>query len=176
MKVWAGRVAVCIVGLLMLVATWYVMFWWLAGATEILLAPWDTTPQRPPVGTLARSVNDFFEDAPGAYLPPATAVGASVVLFAVGFVRKRAGRACLPTFLAGANALFVVLDVLAVRLAQQLLERRLPPSQTGYDLGYNRTWLSILATAVLLAFLYWAQWRAVARPSLAAGASVEGAD
>ncbi len=169
MKHRASRAVVCIAGLLMLAATWYAMFWWLAAMTESLLAPWDTAPGRPPMGTLARSVNDFFEDAPGAYLPAATAVAAGVALLVVRAVQGR-WRAWLPALLASTYALFVVLDVLAFILNGLLVERWLPSPRTGYDLGYHRAWPGILLTVVLLALLYWAQWRATAGLGASPGA------
>ncbi|HOG45228.1 MAG TPA: hypothetical protein PLJ35_02150 [Anaerolineae bacterium] len=144
-------------GLLLLAVTWYALFWCLAGATELLLVPWDTTPQRPPVGTLAREVNDFFEGPPGAYLPAATIVGAGMVSLVVGAVRRRCG-AWLPVILAAANSIFMVLASIAYVANQSLFALRLPPPQTGYDLGYQRTWPAILVAGLLLGLLLCGQW------------------
>jgi hypothetical protein len=159
----AGRAAAMIGGTLLLALTWHVLFFWLMGATEWLLVPWDTTTERPARGTLARSVNDFFEHAPGSCLPAVVVVGGSMALSAAGFVRNREGRAWLPALVAACNATFIVVDYACVYFLIWVVGGRLPPPQTGYDLGYHRTWPGVLVTVLLLGPLLWCQWRAGAQ-------------
>ncbi len=150
-----------IAGLLLLLWTWHGMFWWVAGLTEGLLVPWDTTAQRPALGTLARTVNDFFEDAPGALIPAVAVVGASALVGAIGTWRARR-RWPLPAALAVANCVYALVAVPLWVAVRALTERGLPPPQTGYDLGYHRTWPTIAVSVVLLGLLLWAQARVVA--------------
>lgn len=155
----AGRAAAMIGGTLLLALTWHVLFFWLMGATEWLLVPWDTTTERPARGTLARSVNDFFEHAPGSCLPAVVVVGGSMALSAAGFVRNREGRAWLPALVAACNATFIVVDYACVYFLIWVVGGRLPPPQTGY----HRTWPGVLVTVLLLGLLWWCQWRAGAQ-------------
>lgn len=46
---------------------WLAIFFVLTFITELTLAPWDTAIHRPEVGTWQRTLNDFFETAPGYY-------------------------------------------------------------------------------------------------------------
>lgn len=68
MRRWIGNAALAL--------TWVIVFYVLLIATELVLVPWDTAITRPETGTWQRTLNDFFEVAPGSY-------SVAVVLIAV---------------------------------------------------------------------------------------------
>jgi hypothetical protein len=60
------------------------LFAWVLALTEIGLVPYDTVgePVRPPIGTLARTVNDFFESGAGAFAPAILLLAGSLITLA----------------------------------------------------------------------------------------------
>ncbi len=105
-----ASIAVAIAGLLFLLWTWHGLYWWVAALTEGLLVPWDTTPERPALGTWQRAANDFFEDAPGAQMPAIAVVGGSALVAAIGTWRARR-RWPLPAALAVTNCFYALVAV-----------------------------------------------------------------
>lgn len=79
---------ILVVGILLLVFSWLVLFWLVEFDTD-LLAPYDTTPlaNRPPWGTWQRDLSDFFQDPPGSVIPALLIVGISIVLLVIALGR-----------------------------------------------------------------------------------------
>ncbi|MCK4450681.1 MAG: hypothetical protein KAX26_08830 [Anaerolineae bacterium] len=144
-------------GTLLLLATWYILYIWVAAMTEGWLVPWDTVPGRPPVGDWQRTVNDFFETRPGAVLPAAIVIGISALLFLIRVVRER-NKTFLPLGFAATNLLFSIADTILVIPVHRLPDLWLPKPRPVLDVGYHRTWPAIAVTTILLLVLFWAQW------------------
>ena len=144
-------------GTLLLFGTWYILYLWVAAMTEGWLVPWDTVPDRPPVGTWQRTVNDFFEVRPGAVLPAAIVIVISMLLFVIRVVRER-NRTFLPLGFAATNLLFAIVDTILVIPVHRLPDLWLPKPRPVWDVGYHRTWPAIVVTTILLLVLFWTQW------------------
>jgi hypothetical protein len=67
-------------GVVLLLLSWALLFFWLTIATELIFAPWDTAVTRPEIGTWQRTLNDFFETEPGNLSLAVLGVGISVLL------------------------------------------------------------------------------------------------
>lgn len=132
-------------GLLLLMVTWWGSCVWFVAITEGLLVPWDTTPMRPPAGTLERVINDFFEVPPGAYLLAVLFLAMSVVLFVIR-LRNAPSKGWLPLTFAITNALFLVIATAQIGLARALTDLLLP--YPTLDVGFYRNGLAILATII----------------------------
>jgi len=145
-------------GIIALVGTWFFLWIWLAAATEGWLVPWDTAPGRPPVGTIARTVNDFFEVAPGAILPSTFFVLVSAILFVLRFTRT-GNKVSLLFFFAVSNFIFGVLAILLTSVAHQLPHLWLSQPRPRLDIGFHQTWPAIVITAILIIFLFAVQLR-----------------
>jgi hypothetical protein len=152
--------AVFMGGAAVLVAIWCFLFVWLAAMTEGRLAPWDCvhTSLRPPVGTWQRTVNDFFEGPPGFLLPATAFVGIGASIFAAGAVRS-AKRPVLPWAFAGTYAIFFLVQIILVPLADRLPDLWLPQPRPPLDVGYHVTWPAILVTTALALALFLVQGR-----------------
>ena len=145
---------------LLLIGTWYFLYIWIAAMTEGLLAPWDTVPGRPPLGTWARTVNDFFGQSPGAYLPSLVFVSISASLFVFG-LRPGSNKILLLLAFTLTNLIFFGVDLIFVILAHQLVNGWLPSPGASFDAGYHRTWPAIVITAALITILFFAQLKIV---------------
>lgn len=147
-------------GALLVVGTWCLLFVMIAAMTEGWLVPWDCIcpPERPPLGTWARTVNDFFEVPPGSILPGVVFIVASASIFVIGPARTT-NRALLPWAFAVTNVIFFLVDSFFVMGAHQLPDLWLPQSRPPLDVGYHRTWPAILVTGVLLVVLFLVQCR-----------------
>lgn len=73
-----------------LIACWLVIFYVLTFITQLTLAPWDTAVERPAIGTWQRTLNDFFESAPGHFAISAPLTLACIILSAVTLRRNQA--------------------------------------------------------------------------------------
>ena len=149
------------VGIILLIGTWYLLFLWLMAMTESWLVPWDTwgEPVRPPVGTSARTVNDFFESGFGSYLPALIIIVTSLGLFTAKAAFLKTQRALLPWLFAVSNFIFVLSSLVVAFVGWQLADLWLSQPRPEIDVGYHRTWPMIVMTIVMLAFLMTTQAR-----------------
>ena len=163
------QVGLYFMGVLALVSAWYIFLWF---HTPIdghggPLAPWSMFPElAPPVGTWQRTLNDFFDQAPNAYLPAIGAVGISLGLFIMGAFRaaRNSRWGTFPLVFAATHLAFVAIEfLLAVVGVYQLPDLWLPQPRTMPDIGYHRTWPLLLITLILLGLLYWQQGKIVIR-------------
>lgn len=154
------RPAVFVGGLALLTLTWFFLFLWLAAMTEGWLAPWDVAPGRPPLGTLARSLNDFFEGAPGVYLLAALVIIVSAGLF-VARLSRPGDKTWLPLEFAAENVAFVLAVGMLANVAHQLPNLWLPQPRPAMDVGYRRTWPALVIMATLLFVLLRVQYKGI---------------
>lgn len=148
------KLGIFVGGTLLLVGSWYVLFMLIAAATEAWLVPWDCWPgpERPPLGTWSRAINDFFEVPPGSILPSAVFITVSISIFIFRVVRATE-RTLLPLALAVTNLLFLVLDAFLVGFAYLLPALWRPPN----EVSYHQTWPAMLVTMILLILLFFVQ-------------------
>ncbi len=134
---------------LLLFATWSAIIILLSAFTESWLAPWDTRPFRPPVGSWERVANDFFEGPPGSILPASLVTATSVAVYLYGRSKRRSKGVELTWVFAVLNLIFVVLIVLLSSWVRRLPQKWLSQSLSTVDFGYHLTWPAILVTAVM---------------------------
>jgi len=128
--------------------------------TEFILVPWDTALVRPEVGTLARTVNDFFEIPPGAYLIPALIMLVGGVL-SLRALRRDASVRTLFKLLAW-HVLFAVGLLLLSTLGFLITNWLHPYPPVLYDPtyhGYHRSIIPGLIVLAVIAGWVWAQNR-----------------
>lgn len=151
-----------IVGILALLLTWYLLFWFMALTTERVLAPWDQWAGfAPPKGAWQRQLNDFFSQDTNAFRAALVVVGISVLLFLTRVLRTANNevRTRLPLVFAIANLAFLVTGFLSIFLVTRLPDLWLSQPRPSVEVGYHRTWPDILMTGVLLGLLFWVQGR-----------------
>ncbi len=142
------RYLVFVLGMVVLLFSWYVLYVLVSLMTEALLAPWHDCSwfTCPPLGTISRAVNDFFAGF-GRDLPSLVFVLISGGIFARRTWRSR-DRTWLPLVFFLANVVFVAADLSAATLSWSLSDRMVGP-RIGIDDGYHRTWYGIVATCIL---------------------------
>lgn len=151
-------------GVCALIGVWYLCWVWLAALTEGLLVPWDTTPMRPALGTWERTVNDFFENPPGAYLPATLFVLANVLLF-TSQLKRGAPTTGLPLMFALTNVVFLLVSTLLTIAAHQLPELWLHQPRPVFDAGYHQTWPAIVVMIGLVTLLFVLQSKVLSQPN-----------
>jgi hypothetical protein len=164
-KIDLRQTALFLCGVAALAGIWFVLWMWFLLMTEGWLVPWDTTSIRPPVGSLVRTINDFFEVAPGGYLPATLFVLADASIFVWRF-RRVGNRMLLPFFFAISNLAFGVLATVLAILSHQLPNLWLPQPRPEFDAGFHLTWPAIASTAILVTILFTVQlkWSLSFRP------------
>ncbi len=145
--------------------SWLLLFFSFHLITEFVLVPWDTAVVRPEVGTWQRSLNDFFEVAPGSLL-----LGSLAVLLSVWLSRPlwSQGVAALLR-LTITNILLALLLCFGVVAAFMLVNWLNPYPPVRYDPtyhGYHRSLLPFLVSCCLVAV--WLRWHLVQRSRLLA--------
>ncbi len=136
-------------GILLLLATGFVMYLWISIGTEALLVPWQcecTWDTRPAVGTMQRTLNDFFGSS-GRDVPSLFFVLVTGAIMAIR-TRHAKNRTWLPLLFAMANMVLLAAHVVAISLAWSLSDSIVGP-RVGIDAGYHRTWYGIAATGIL---------------------------
>ncbi len=141
-----------------LIVTWVLLFIVVAAVTEAWMVPWDVRPGRPPIGTAARALNDFFETSPGSNVPAAILVTASAVLFVIRAALS-ADRSRVPWVFAGLNLGFMFFGIPLAAAAHLVPYLWLPQPRPEPDIGYHLEWPSIMSLLVFEGLLLWAQWR-----------------
>lgn len=136
----SGCVALCV--------AWQFLFVFVAAFTEIFLVPWDTAGTPPPLGTLARTVNDFFEAPPGALLPSWLTLAGSMWLLLRAL---RSGRtlAWQPWRFALLAFGYVAMGMLVMAVGIGLNNLILPFPPNGDDPGFHRAVIPCIMQAGL---------------------------
>ncbi len=142
-------------GTIILVGTWFFLFTAIAGITEGLLVPWDTTPIRPPIGDWQRTINDFFEAGIGAVLPSIIFVYGSLGIF-LWRLRKEIQKDQLPYLFAFSNFVFFLVLVFSVIVGWKIPKLWLS-DELFLENGFHKTWVSILIVFTGYISLFWVQ-------------------
>jgi hypothetical protein len=153
-------VVLTIAGVLTVAVTWYVLFWFILLSTERTLVPWHVFDlQAPPANTWERQLNDFFNGPPGSVLPAILVLGASAWLFVARLRRTidYAGQFRLFLLFAATNLVFMLVSFVLIVPLRDLPNLWLPQPRPPIDVGYQRTWVDLLGTTVLILLLLLAQ-------------------
>jgi hypothetical protein len=133
-------------GAILLAGSWYILYRWIMLDTQALLVPWYcdcTWDTRPALGTVARTINDFFL-GPGDDLPSLLFVSLGMALFIVKTRRAR-DKTWLPLFFLLANLLFIAADLALTSLSWSLSDWVVGTRGGIVDAGYHRTWYGIVS-------------------------------
>lgn len=144
------------------IAIWCFVWVWLAAMTEGWLAPWDTAPFRPAIGTWERAMNDFFETSPGAVLPATAFVAADLVLLLTA-LRSQGSKSGSVVGSAMLDIAYVVLTSILAIFAHRLPSLWLAQPRPGLDYGYHLTWPAIVVALVTTVALFIVKRRFLAR-------------
>lgn len=143
------------VSILVLLASWLLLFAWIALTTESFLAPWDLSPNRMANGTWQRALNDFFEGFPGSIVPATITIVASICIFLYRSFRVT-NRHVLPISFAFTNVVCIIISIFLTFFAIRIPSIWLP-IRYRLDEGYERSWIAIVVIAVLLLILLFVQ-------------------
>ncbi len=138
-------------GVVLLVATWMVVYWAESQFTESHLVGYyccATEQDLPAPGTLERSLSDFFRTSPGMHLPAVVFVAANVCFFALSLRRGRGHYWWLPFLFVALNVLYLWLDFELLAVSWLISNRLVGPQTSAYK-GYERTWYGILLHLML---------------------------
>ena len=148
LKLLALAVGICV----MLLLLFFITLLW----SELILVPWDTAIVRPEIGTLARTVNDFFERAPGSYIAPVTVTVIGVLLTLRAY-RQRPSTGTLARALVYHALCFAGIIGFGV-ISFQVNNAVYPYTAVGYDPTYHGYYRSIIpgltALGVLAAWIW----------------------
>ncbi len=134
----AARACIFVIGLLLLLGTWYFMYWWVAVVTE---------------GSVAM-INHFFAVPPGSILPSVLILAVSVIIFLVAMVRGRQ-RTWLPLAFAVTNVLFPIGIGFLTAATSQLARLSCEPN----NLACLRTRFSLPVVVLAWGLFCWVQAR-----------------
>jgi hypothetical protein len=134
-----------LLGIILVMGTWVVLYWAEALFTESHLVGYYccvSEQDLPAVGTLERTLGDFFRTFPGQYLPSFFFVGVNASIFAKGRLKMR-GKVWFPLLFALFNALYLVLSTWLAGVSWSISDRVVGPLTSVYK-GYHRTWYGIV--------------------------------
>lgn len=150
-------------GIVALLTSWALLFFWLTLATELIFAPWDTAITQPEIGTWQRTLNDFFATEPGNLTLAVLGVGASMLLTLMAW--RRGYRHLLR--LAGINLLCFGVLIAAFMPAALLNNAIFPYPPVLYDPTFEGYHRSVLPGSVMLTicagWLWWQRRVALSR-------------
>lgn len=142
-------------GIIILIVTWFFLFFFIKGIVEMLLVPWDTIQVqfRPEIGTWERSLNDFFEAGIGAVLPSIIFIIGSLVMFIFRFKKEKEKDQLFYLF-SFLNFLFFLFLILLGYIGNYITSLWLS-DELFLVAGYHKTWFSIamVFTAYIALFL-----------------------
>ncbi|MBZ0292956.1 MAG: hypothetical protein K8L99_10375, partial [Anaerolineae bacterium] len=127
----------------LLLFSWLVLLFVFMLFTELILAPWDSTLVRPEIGTWQRTLNDFFETAPGNLT-----FAVPLLLAAIWLSRRRLSNQWMQ---AAINLGFVVLLWILMLAAFMLNNALFPYPPVTYDPTYAGYHRSVLPFTVMMA-------------------------
>lgn len=149
------------VGTLLLVGTWVAMYWSESLFTESHLVGYYCCVEAqdlPAVGTVERTLSDFFRASPGRHLVPLILVGANGGLFASRILKARQ-KAWLPFLFVLLNVVYLLAGFRLVEVSWAISEWVVGPV-TGAYRGYDRTWYGIVWHCILWGIFFWGTARA----------------
>lgn len=142
--------AIFTIGLVLLLTSWVIVYWWTALFTEALLVPWYCCGQDsiPAIGTWQRTINDFFNEFPGSALPSLTFVTISIAIF-ISRLSKAKNRVWLPAIFFLAFVILLAADLAVTNLSWAISSWIVGPWRGALDVGYHRTWYGIVSHLAL---------------------------
>lgn len=144
------------VAIALLALSWAVLFFLWMLLTELILVPWDTAVERPAVGTLARTINDFFEASPGAYVLPTIVLALSLWLTFPALRRRLSTAYNFAAINFACVGLSIIFFTLSALVNNNLLFPYPPVLYDPNYIGYHRSVLpALVALAVLMGWLLW---------------------
>jgi hypothetical protein len=142
-----------VLGIVVLVGTWMALYWGESLFTESHLVGYYccvTEQDLPALGTLERTLSDFFRTLPGMHPPSLVFVGVNVCLFAISMRRGGGSYWWLPFLFVAFNVLYLLVDFELMAASWAIGDRLLGPQTSVYK-GYRRTWYGILLHLMLYA-------------------------
>lgn len=143
---------VFLLGIVLLLATWGALYWSEALFTESHLKGYYccvSDQDLPAIGTLERTLSDFFGTSLGKHLPSLLFVSIIAAIFLRGIRHKR-GNVWLPFLFALLALVYLILDSWLIGISWSISNSLVGPQTSAYK-GYHRTWYGIV-----LHFLLWA--------------------
>ena len=161
-----GTLLAFIVGGLLLLGTWTVMFWLESLFTESHLVGYYccvTEADLPARGTLTRMVSDFFRVFPGRYLLSVIFVVANLWLYILSLRRNRGRNAWwLPFLFIACGIAYALASIFLVSVSWSISDYVVGPTKSAYK-GLNRAWYGIVLHLTLWAGYFFALSRVAAK-------------
>jgi hypothetical protein len=111
----------------------------------------------PAVGTLERTLSDFFRASPGKHLPSLVFVAVNASIFASRMLKARR-KAWLPFLFVLLNVLYLAASIWLVGISWSISEWVVGPLTSAYK-GYDRTWYGIVLHLLLWGILFFVMGR-----------------
>lgn len=143
---------VFLLGIVLLFATWGALYCSEALFTESHLVGYYccvSDQDLPAMGTLERTLSDFFGTSLGKHLPSLFFISVIAAIFVRGMFKKR-GSVWLPFLFVLLGLLYLILDFWLINISWSISNSLVGPQTSAYK-GYHRTWYGIV-----LHFLLWA--------------------
>ena len=150
-----------LLGVILLLGTWVVLYWAESFFTESHLVGYYccvSEQDLPAIGTLERTISDFFRISPGKHLPSLLFVSINASIFASRVLKAR-GKVWLPFLFVLFNALYLALDFWLVSVSWSISSRIVGPLTSAYK-GYHRTWYGIVLHLLLWGVFFFTLARA----------------
>jgi len=139
-----------LLGVALLLGTWVVLYWTESLFTESHLVGYYccvSEQDLPAMGTLERTISDFFRTSPGKHLPSLFFISVSASIFTTR-MRKARGEVWLPFFFALFNIFYLVVDFWLMGVSWLISDSVVGPLMSAYK-GYHRTWYGIVSHLLL---------------------------
>jgi hypothetical protein len=151
---------VFLLGLVLLLATWGALYWSEALFTESHLVGYYccvSDQDLPAIGTLERTISDFFGTSLGKHLPSLLFISIIAAIFLRG-MRKKRGNVWLPFLFVLLGLLYLVVDFWLINISWSISNSLVGPQTSAYK-GYHRTWYGIALHLILWAGFFFALTR-----------------
>lgn len=135
-----------LLGVVLLLGTWVVLYWTESLFTESHLVGYYccvSEQDLPAMGTLERTISDFFRTSPGKHWPSLLFVSVSASIFTTR-MRKARGKVWLPFVFALFNIFYLVVDFWLMGVSWSISDWVVGPLRGAYK-GYHRTWYGIVS-------------------------------
>jgi hypothetical protein len=134
-----------LLGIILVLCSWIVLYWAEALFTESHLVGYyccASEQDLPAIGTLERTLSDFFRAFPGKHLVSLLFIWLNANFFVKGMLKTRR-KAWLPFLFVLFNVLYLALDFWLASLSWSISDRMVGPLTSVYK-GYHRTWYGIV--------------------------------
>ena len=151
---------VYLLSIVLLLATWGALYWSEALFTESHLVGYYccvSEQDLPAIGTLERTLSDFFGTSLGKHLPSLLFISIIAAIFLRG-MRKKRGNVWLPFLFVLLGLLYLVVDFWLINISWSISNSLVGPQTSAYK-GYHRTWYGIALHLILWAGFFFALTR-----------------